>query len=126
MDDREAASMRPTVPIFPQLSTGSVPHDYLNRARQFQTAATCLVSYANGQINWPSYALYEIAEQHGLVLPTDIAPALDELEDMHAQHWARYPDNRTGPILDVSVIASELVEGLMNAVSVSFQKRPKP
>ncbi len=148
--------MRLTVPIFPQLSAGSVPHDYLNRARQFQTAATCLAGYVNGQINWPSYALlfhaceltlkayclqyapgvhlpkhslkrlYEIAEQHGLVLPANIAPALDVLEDMHAQHWARYPDNRTGPILDVSAIASEVVETLMNAVSASFQRRPKP
>ena len=143
--------MRPTVPIFPQLSGVSTPHDYLIRARQFQTAATCLVGYVNGQINWPSYALlfhaceltlkayclqyapgvhlpkhslkrlYEIAKQHGLVLPANIAPALDVLEDMHAQHWSRYPDNRTGPILDVSALASDVVETLMNAVSASFQ-----
>lgn len=148
--------MTPTVPIFPQLSAGSLPRDYLNRARQFQTAATGLVGYVNGQINWPSCALlfhacelalkayclehapgvhlpkhslkglYEIAEQHGLVLPANIAPALDVLEDMHAQHWARYPDNRTGLILDVSSIASEVVETLVTAVSASFQRRPKP
>jgi hypothetical protein len=129
-----------------------VPHDYLYRARQFQRAATGLVGYVNGQINWPSYALlfhaceltlkahclqyapgihlpkhslkrlYEIAEQHGLALPANIAPALDVLEDMHAQHWARYPDNRTGPILDVSAVASEVVETLISAVSASFQR----
>jgi hypothetical protein len=144
--------MKPTVPIFAQVSAGSMSRDYLHRARQFQTAATSLVSYVNGQINWPSYALLfhsceltlkayclhfapgvhlpkhslkklsEIAEQHGLVLPANIPPALDVLEDMHAQHWARYPDNRTGPILDVSALAGEVVETLMNEVSVSFQR----
>jgi hypothetical protein len=114
LEGREAATVRPTVPIFPQLLAGSVSHDYLNRARQFQTAATSLVGYVNGQINWPSYALlfhaceltlkayclqyargihlpkhslmrlYEIAEQHGLAVPANIAPALEVLEDMHA------------------------------------------
>jgi hypothetical protein len=148
--------MRATAPIFSQFSAASKPDDYLIRARQFQTAATSLVGYVNGQINWPSYALlfhaceltlkayclqyapgvplpkhslkklYEIAEQHGLVLPANITQALDVLEDMHAQHWARYPDNRTGPILDVSALACDVGEVLMNAVSASFQSRSNP
>lgn len=147
--------MRPTVPIFPQLSAGSVAQDYLIRARQFQSAATFLADYVNGQINWPSYALlfhacelvlkaycltyapgchfpkhslrklHEIAEQHGLVLPSNIVPALDVLEDMHAQHWARYPDNRTGRVQDVSVIVGEVVQTLIDAVSDLSRTRPK-
>jgi hypothetical protein len=98
--------MKATVPIFPQLSGGSMSDEYLNRARQFQTAATSLVGYVNGQINRSSYALlfhaceltlkahclqyapgihlpkhslkrlYEIAEQHGLALPANVAQPL--------------------------------------------------
>jgi hypothetical protein len=107
--------MRPTVPIFPQLSAGSVPHDYLNRARQFRDGRHVPRRLCEWAINWPGYALlfhaceltlkayclqyaprvplpkhplkrlYKIAEQHGLVLPANIAPDLDVLEDMHAQ-----------------------------------------
>lgn len=143
--------MRPMVPIFPQLSSGSTALDYLSLAHQYQAAAIQLSGYIKGgQINWPAYMLvfhgcelalkayclrhasgvhlpkhslknlYAIASAHGFSLSSDSIAALDVLEDMHADHWPRYPDNRSGRVLDVEALAGDLLEMLIRAVSASF------
>ena len=142
--------MRPMVPVFPQTSSGSTALDYLSLARQYQAAAIQLSGYINGQINWPAYTLvfhgcelalkaynlqhasgvrlpkhslkdlYAIASRHSFSLSSDSIAALDVLEDMHADHWPRYPDNRSGRVLDVEALADDLLETLIRAVSASF------
>ena len=142
--------MRSTVPMFPQVSSGSTAQDYLSLARQYQAASIFLPDYTGCQINWPAYTLifhacelalkaysqrhapgvplprhslkrlYAVASTHGLTLPLDSISALDVLEDMHAEHWPRYSDNRSGPILDVGALAGDLLETLIRAVSADF------
>lgn len=115
-----------------------------------EAAADLPVSYINGQINWPVYTLlfhgcelalkayckrhaphekvwghsfkkmYGAAMRHGLKLRPEIITALDELENMHDELWPRYPDNRSGPIRDVSQLASDLLDELIRLVSASF------
>ncbi|WP_164479341.1 hypothetical protein [Methylocystis rosea] len=105
---------------------------------------------SGGQINWPAYMLvlhgcelalkayslrhapsvrlpkhslknlYAIASAHGFSLSSDSIAALDVLEDMHADHWPRYPDNRSGRVLDIEALAGDLIETLICAVSASF------
>jgi hypothetical protein len=47
--------MRP--PIFSPPLTGTMPQQYLHRARMFRTAAMALPAYTSGEQNWPAYAL---------------------------------------------------------------------
>jgi len=52
----DAGEMRP--PLFSSATRGlAEPIQYLHRARMFMDATLGMVDYANGEVNWPKYAL---------------------------------------------------------------------
>src|SRR5438270_489035 len=136
------------LPIFPQLSGGETPQEYMHRARQFREAAMSLPDYKGGEQFWPKYALlthaielalkafvrhsargqtldfkepkqhdlngwYQLALQYGLADKPGIAENIGLLNELHFNHYTRYPQNPSMPVPDASIIADSTVDELM-------------
>jgi hypothetical protein len=66
---------------------------------------------------------YAIACQYGLPVDPNIAEGIEILTKLHAQHYARYPDNRSTPIPDISNLSGTVVDWLISAVAPLVQVR---
>jgi hypothetical protein len=100
----------------------------LMHACELTLKAFCKQCVANGQpyTRAPNHDLtkwYAIALNYGLP-PADAytKEALDTLSVLHDDDFARYPDNRRGPIPEVSDIANIVVEWLLAVVSPVVQQ----
>jgi hypothetical protein len=143
-------------PIFGIRPSGTIPQQYLHRARMFRNAAGELVDYVSGEQNWPKYALlthaielslkafvwqsksvsepgsqqpknhdlrgwYDLAVQYGLEDDPSIAANVDILNDLHINHYTRYPQQGTMP--DATTIADTTVDHLIFTFTQSINPR---
>ncbi len=66
---------------------------------------------------------YEIARRYGCASANQhTLDAFDTLTELHRHNYARYPDNRRGPIPDISHLANDVVDWLISAVSPVVQQ----
>jgi hypothetical protein len=98
----------------------------LLHACELALKAFCDQSVANG--NPPARASnhdlkgwYAIACRYGLPADPHIAEAIDVLTELHARHYARYPDNRRTRIPDISNLAYTVVDWLISAAAPVVQ-----
>lgn len=94
----------------------------LLHACELALKAFCDQSVANGKpsarsANHDLNGWYTVALQHGLPTDQQVAGGIDILAELHARHYARYPDNRKNPIPDISGVANDIVDRLISAVS---------
>jgi hypothetical protein len=97
----------------------------LLHACELALKAFCDQSVANGQPSTraPNHDLqgwYQIAVQYGLPADPHVADGIDLLADLHASHYTRYPDNRKIRVFDISNVAHEVVDRLIEAISPSI------
>ena len=97
----------------------------LLHACELALKAFCDQSVVNGKpcARAPNHDLqrwYRTAVQYGLRDDPQIADAIRILADLHARHYARYPDNRNAPSPDLSNIVDDVVDRLIAAVSPSI------
>jgi hypothetical protein len=100
----------------------------LLHACELALKAFCDQSVANGKpsARAPNHDLREwhgIALQYGLPADPNITGGVDVLAELHASHYARYPDNRLKTIPDISGIANDVVDRVIAAVSPSIFPR---
>jgi hypothetical protein len=99
----------------------------LLHACELALKAFCDQSVANGKPvdRAPNHDLkgwYAIACRYGLLLQPHIAEAIDILTELHAKHYARYPDNRRTPVPDISNLTDTVVDWLISAVAPVVQQ----
>jgi hypothetical protein len=122
----------------------------------FRNAAGELVDYANGEQNWPKYALlthaielslkafvwhsksvseperqqpknhdlrgwYDLAVKYGFEDDPSIAANVDILNDLHINHYTRYPQQGSMP--DATTIADTTVDHLIFTFTQSVNPR---
>ena len=68
-------------------------------------------------------AWHDLAVQHGLENNQRIAQNIPYLTDLHFTHFSRYPQNRSTPVPDLSIIADETVEYLIETITQSVNPR---
>jgi hypothetical protein len=100
----------------------------LLHACELALKAFCDQSVATGKpsARAPNHDLkgwYALARQYGLPADQHIAEAIDILTELHAKHYARYPDNRKAPIPDISNVADTVVDWLISTISPMVQQR---
>lgn len=66
---------------------------------------------------------YRIALQYGLPADPHVADGIDILAELHASHYMRYPDTQKTAIPDISIVANDVVDRLILAVSPSIYKK---
>ena len=66
---------------------------------------------------------YQLALQYGLTNEPGVADNIDLLNELHFNHYSRYPQNRSRPIPDASVIADSTVDALMFAFTQVINPR---
>ena len=66
---------------------------------------------------------YDLALQHGLQDEPSVALNIDVLNELHRNHYTRYPQERTTPLPDASVIADSTVDHLIFAFTQSINPR---
>jgi hypothetical protein len=66
---------------------------------------------------------YDLAVQHGLKDDPQIAQYISHLTDLHFTSYARYPQERSTPAPDLSIIADETVEYLYDTASQAVYPR---
>jgi hypothetical protein len=100
----------------------------LLHACELALKAFCDQAVANGQptdraSNHDLKGWYAIALRYGLPSDQQIAEHIDNLTELHANHYTRYPDNRRGRIPEISRLANDVVDWLISAVSPSIYPR---
>jgi hypothetical protein len=68
-------------------------------------------------------AWYHLAIQDGLKGDRRIAQNIKHLTDLHFTHFARYPQDRSILVPDLSVLADETVEYLINTITQTVNPR---
>jgi hypothetical protein len=68
-------------------------------------------------------AWYDLAVRHGLKDDPHIAQNIAHLTDLHFTAFARYPQDRLAPVPDLSVIADETVEYLIDTITQAVNPR---
>jgi hypothetical protein len=106
-------------PIFSIRPTGSDAQQYLHRARMFRHAAGELVDYFNGEQYWPKYALLT----HAIELALKALANIDVLNELHRNHYTRYPQERATVVPDASVIADSTVDHLIDTFTQMINPR---
>lgn len=66
---------------------------------------------------------YKLALQYGLADDPTIADNIDILNELHFTHYTRYPQNRSAPVPDASVIADSTVDHLISTFTQSINPR---
>ncbi|MFC2254759.1 hypothetical protein ACETRX_34455 [Labrys portucalensis] len=93
----------------------------LLHACELAVKAFCAKSVENGHPadkakNHDLRGWYEIALRYGFPAHQSTKAAIDILTDLHAVHYTRYPDNRKGPVPDLS-FAKQTAEDLISAAN---------
>lgn len=66
---------------------------------------------------------YEIARAYGHpIADQHILDAFDILTELHRNNYARYPDNRNGPVPEISNLVNDVVDWLISAASPVVQR----
>jgi hypothetical protein len=60
---------------------------------------------------------YELAVQHGLKGDPQIAQYITDLTDLHFTSYPRYPQARATPVRDLSIIAAETTQYLIDTIT---------
>jgi hypothetical protein len=68
-------------------------------------------------------AWYDLAIQHGLKDDPHIAQNISHLTDLHFTHFARYPQDRSTPVPDLSVIADDTAGYLIDTITQTVNPR---
>jgi hypothetical protein len=76
---------------------------------------------ANRPANHDLRGWYDVALQHGLPDEPGVAQNIDLLNELHENHYARYPQDRTIPTPES--IADSTVDHLISAVTRSINPR---
>jgi len=66
---------------------------------------------------------YDLALQYGLSDEPSVAENIDLLNELHFTHYTRYPQHRTTPVPDASVIADSTVDHLISIFTQSINPR---
>ena len=66
---------------------------------------------------------YDLALQYGLQDEPDVARNIDILNELHDGHYTRYPQQRTKPVPDASIIADSTVDHLIDTFTRSINPR---
>jgi hypothetical protein len=66
---------------------------------------------------------YNLALQYGLQFDPTIAYNLNLLNELHVTHYSRYPQNRTTPLPDASIIVDGAVDHLISTFTRSINPR---
>jgi hypothetical protein len=66
---------------------------------------------------------YRLALQYGLQNDPDIENSIDLLNQLHLTHYTRYPQNRSAPVPDASIIADGAVDHLISTFTQSINPR---
>jgi hypothetical protein len=66
---------------------------------------------------------YQLALEYGLPDEPSVADNVDVLNQLHLTHYTRYPQQRSTPVLDASVIADTTVDHLIFAFTQSISPR---
>jgi hypothetical protein len=66
---------------------------------------------------------YDLALSYGLPDTPSVAENIDRLSELHFTHYTRYPQQRTGPVPDLSVIADATVDYLIDTFTRSINPR---
>jgi hypothetical protein len=66
---------------------------------------------------------YDMAVQHGFKDDPQIAQYVTHLTDLHFTSYARYPQERSTPVPDLSIIADETVEYLIETITKTVNPR---
>jgi len=60
---------------------------------------------------------YRLAVELGLSDASGMEENIDYLNELHRTHYMRYPKRSSGPLFDLSVIANETVDHLLNQIT---------
>jgi hypothetical protein len=66
---------------------------------------------------------YDLAVQNGLAGDAAISAHIDVLNELHLTHYSRYPQHRSKPVPDASVIADGTVDYLIDTFTQSINPR---
>jgi hypothetical protein len=66
---------------------------------------------------------YDLAVQYGLSDDPAVAANIDVLNELHQTHYSRYPQHRSTPVPDASVIADSTVDHLISTFTQSINPR---
>jgi hypothetical protein len=66
---------------------------------------------------------YQLALRYGLQDEPSVANNIDVLSELHSTHYSRYPQNRTTPVPDASIIADSTVDHLIFIFTQSINPR---
>ena len=66
---------------------------------------------------------YQLALQYGFPDTPGVTENIDLLNELHQNHYTRYPQNRASPVPDASIIADSTVDHLIFAFTQSINPR---